>query len=114
MEQERKLLHLQELVREELKLQKKEELLPMIKHLKGLRDTIKTAEEEAKRIEQQIVETKQYLAQLEKQAGIIADKVKGGKEKLYNSKGGSLKELLSLQQSILKLEAEAEKGNYIL
>ena len=110
MEQEKMLWRLQELVLEEFILRKKEELLPMIKDLKGLQETIKGAEEEAKKIRQQIEEAQIDTAQWEKQISIISKQIISGKEKLYSSKGGSLKELLSLQQSILKMEEEAEKG----
>jgi len=110
MEQERMLWQLQELVQEEFVLKKKQEIIPLIKHLKELQDTIKGTEEETLRLQQEIDEAQQKAGKLEKQINTISKQVKGGKEKLFGSKGGSLKELLSLQQSIFKMETEAEKG----
>jgi len=110
MEQEKLLWQLQEYVQEEYHLRKKGELKPFIERLKRLQDDIKRGETELADLERQVSETERKAHVLEKQVSLINRQIKEGKGKLYEAKGSSLKELLSLQQSVLKKEAEAEKG----
>ncbi|MCR4443236.1 MAG: C4-type zinc ribbon domain-containing protein [Peptococcaceae bacterium] len=113
MEQEKLIWQLQEFVQEEYLLRKKSELKPLVEHLKKLREDIKRVEAEADGLQRQAAETERKAQELEKKVSLINKQIKGGKEKLYGAKGSSLKELLSLQQSVLKKESEAEKGEVL-
>lgn len=110
MEQERYLFKLQELVQQEQQLRGKHELKPLISTLRKLQDSIKETEAWCDDLQRQAEEAEKKARELEKNIAEVNKKKESGKEKLYGAKGGSLKELLSLQQSVLKMEDEIEKG----
>lgn len=110
MEQERYLFKLQELVQQEQQLKGKHVLKPLISTLRKLQDSIKETEAWCDDLQRQAEEVEKKAQELEKNMAEINKKKEAGKEKLYSAKGGSLKELLSLQQSVLKMEEEIEKG----
>ena len=56
-----------------------------------------------------IERTEKEVHVLEEKSGNLARQIEINKEKLYQAKGSSLKELLSLQQSVLNLETEGEE-----
>lgn len=110
MGQEKLLWQLQGLVQEEYMLRKKEELKPLIGHLKALMDNIKQTEEHNEKMKEQRLQNEKKALQTENEINSLNTRIKGAKDKLYGKKGGSLKELLSLQQSVLKMGEEAEKN----
>ena len=61
-----------------------------------------------------IKKTEKEVQILEEESGNLAEQVKINKKKLYEAKGSTLKELLSLQQVVLKLESQGQEteGKY--
>ncbi|PKM89772.1 MAG: hypothetical protein CVU87_04410 [Firmicutes bacterium HGW-Firmicutes-12] len=110
MKQENLLLQLQELLAEEHLLNKKQELRPLIKKLTNLHEEIKQAEEQSSDLEKQITEMQRKVAKVEEQTAALNEKIEEARERLYGAQGGSLKELLSLQQSVQKMEEEIAKA----
>lgn len=109
MNQEQLLWRLQELKQAEAALLKNEELRPLIKNLKELQQNVKRGEEEIQSLLDKIENGNKKAVKLEKDTDMLAKQVEESKGKLYGVKGGSLKELLSLQQSVLKLEAQGKE-----
>lgn len=106
MEQERLIWDLQALAQEEYELLKKDGLKPMVVRLKQLQESIKRAEEESSTLVNLLAEAEAKAAKLDREVARMTKQAKGSKDKLYQAKGGSLKELLSLQQSVVKMEEE--------
>lgn len=109
MNQERLLWRLQELKQEEAVLLKSKELKLLSNNLKGLQEKVKKGEEEIKTLRAKINQGNKKSIELEKDANSLFEQVQASKEKLYGAKGGSLKELLSWQQSVLKLEIQEKE-----
>jgi len=110
MERDKLIWELQGLVQEEYAIKNKKELREMADELRILQGSVKRAEEELQKLGKEAAEGEKRALELEKQTGVIAKQVKNGKEKLYETKGASLKELLSMQQSVQKMEEEIEKN----
>jgi len=110
MEQARLLLELQNYLQEKNAQQKSGQLVSMAQNLRELQLTISKAEKESQELSEVVTRNEAAARNFEQQASKIAEQVKSGKERLYGSKGGGLKELLGLQQSLQKLEEDAEKG----
>lgn len=111
MWQEEKLLQeLQNRVQEGYRLQNKEELKALVKGIKGLQDTINEGEEEIKSLKREIEESRQGVNDQERQLDLLSEQIEKNKERLYESQGKSLKELLSLQQSVFNMEQDRDKG----
>lgn len=106
MEQERLIWELQALTQEEYGLQKKDVLKPVVARLKQLQESIKRAEEENGTLVNLLAQAEVKAAKLDREVDRITKQAKGNKNKLYQTKGGSLKELLSLQQTVVKMEEE--------
>jgi predicted nucleic acid-binding Zn-ribbon protein len=109
MKQENLLLQLQELLHEEYIQKGKQELRPLINSLRKLQEEIKQAETRSLDLQKKIAEMRKELIEVEAQTDGLNDKIGEAREKLYGAKGGSLKELLSLQQSVQKMEEEIAK-----
>jgi predicted nucleic acid-binding Zn-ribbon protein len=109
MNQERLLWRLQELKQEEAVLLKSKELKLLSNNLKGLQEKVKKGEEEIKTLRAKINQGNKKSTELEKDANGLFKQIQASKEKLYGAKGGSLKELLSWQQSVLKLETQEKE-----
>lgn len=110
MEQNRLILDLQDTIREKANLKKAGGLAAMAQSLKALQEGVRKAEEEFQIIEGEITATEERTKNLELLSERLAQQTKGSKDRLYGAKGSSLKELLSLQQSINKLEQDMEKN----
>lgn len=110
MEQGRLLLELQNYLQEKYALQKNSRLMDMAQRLRELQNTIGRADTEQEKLKAQAAEAENMAQQIEQQAAKLTEQIKTGKDRLYGAKGSGLKELLSLQQSLQKLEEEAEKG----
>jgi predicted nucleic acid-binding Zn-ribbon protein len=109
LKQERLLWKLQELKLEEDSLLQSEELKSVVGKLKGFQEKVKTGEKELQMLLQMIEKTEKEVADLEEESGCLAEQAKINKKKLYEAKGSTLKELLSLQQSVLKLESQGQE-----
>lgn len=109
MEQERLIWELQSLVQEEHFLQRKEELKPLVNQLKDLQESIKNGEEEVRFLQGEITDNAAKSTEIEQLINKMSQQLKGNREKLYGVKGGSLKELLGMQQAIMKTEEELQK-----
>ncbi len=109
MEQAGLLWKLQALVQEVYTLQNKEGLRPLAAHLKDLQENIKNGEEESRKLLREVTALEKMILAQEESINKQMEAVKNGKDKLYSSKGGSLKELLSQQQALAKMEAEVQK-----
>lgn len=110
MEQEKLILELQNYLQEKYRLQKNNEISAMAQDLKNLQESIKKAEEESLKTEDRIKELETRAQETEKRINQLNQQIKGGKEKLYGVKGGSLKELLSIQQNLARMEEDIAKG----
>ncbi len=110
MEQERLIWDLQAITQEEYSLQKKEGIRPMVERLKQLQESIKAAEEENSKLLKLLALAEDKGAKLDTEVARLTKEAKGSKDKLYQAKGGSLKELLSLQQSVVKMEEKVSKS----
>ena len=110
MERDRLIWELQGLAQHEYSLKNKNNLKPMVDELKILQGSIKGGEAELQSLQDAIAMNEKKALELEKQSSLIVKQVKSGKEKLYGTKGASLKELLSIQQSVLKMDEEIEKS----
>ena len=110
MERDKLIWELQGLAQQEYALKNKNNVKPMVDELKNLQESIKRGEEDLQSLLEGIAFDEKKALELEKQVNIIAKQVKSGKEKLYGTKGSSLKELLSMQQSVLKMDEEIEKS----
>jgi len=102
------LWRLQELKQEEVGLTQTEEIKAIIKKLKALKDNVKTGEKELLALTELIKKTEDEVKELEKESTNRTELAKLQKEKLYEAKGSSLKELLALQQAVLKLETQGK------
>ena len=107
--QEELLWRLQELKREEVSLTQTDEIKAIVKKLKDLRDNVKIGEKKLQSLTELIEKSENEVKELEKESNKRAEQLKIQKEKLYDARGSSLKELLSLQQSILKLENQGKE-----
>ena len=85
------------------------ELKAVVGKLKELQEKVKEGEKELQTLLQMIERTEKEVHVLEEKSGNLARQIEINKEKLYQAKGSSLKELLSLQQSVLNLETEGEE-----
>ncbi|MFZ5752776.1 MAG: zinc ribbon domain-containing protein [Bacillota bacterium] len=110
MEQARLIWDLQAIAQEEYVLQKKEGLKSLVVRLKQLQDSIKRAEEESSKLGNLLAGAEAKATKLDTEVARITKQAQGSKDKLYQAKGGSLKELLSLQQSLIKMEEEVNKS----
>ncbi|GEM_PF-1175157 len=109
MSQGKLLWQLQELKREEAALQNTEELRALLKNLKVLQGKVQKGEKETEALLQGISEGEKQIEELEQKVNKLLEQTKGSKGKLYDPKGGSSKELLSLQQSVLKMEEQSKE-----
>lgn len=110
MDQEKLLLQLKDLLQEEALLKKKEAIKPLINSLKKMQDEIRNTETQSIELQTTITAAEQKVLETEKLMGTLNNKIEDTKDKLYGTKGGSLKELLSFQQSVQKMEEEAAKA----
>lgn len=110
MSQEKLLWQLQELKQEESKLKTVEELKLWGSKLKALQVKIEDGEKEIEHLLQEISAGKHQAGVLEGRIQELQAKSGEKKEKLYTVKGGSLKELLSMQQALLKQEEESQEA----
>lgn len=110
MEQARLLLELQNYLQEKNAEQKNDQLVSMAQNLRELQVTIGKADKEYQELLEAATRTDIEARSFEQQISKISEQVKSGKDRLYGSKGGGLKELLGLQQSLQKLEEDVEKG----
>jgi len=110
IKQEELLWKLQGLKQKEIGLTQTEEIKIAIRKLKDFKGKVKTGEQELQSITELIKNAENEVAELEKESNNRTEQLKTHKEKLYNAKGSSLKELLSLQQSILKLETQGKEA----
>jgi len=108
IKQEELLWKLQELKQEETSLIQTEEIITVVRNLKDLKSNVKIGEQELQSLTEMIKNTEDEVEELEKESNSRTEQLKTQKEKLYDAKGGSLKELLSLQQAILKLETQGK------
>jgi len=104
------MLELQNYLQERKALQKNSQLADTAQSLRELRETIARAEQEYEGLQQSAVKAQLDAKEVELQVNRMMDQIKGGKEKLYGAKGSGIKELLSLQQSLQKMEEDAQKG----
>lgn len=110
MEQMRIILQLQDIINEKAFLKKSNELGSKAKELKVLQESIRKVEEEYQTVEAGILSVEEKTKNLEIQTEKLAQQANSSKDRLYGAKGGSLKELLSLQQAIQKIEQDVEKS----
>ncbi len=110
MERDRLIWELQGLAQEEHALTNESNIKSMVDELRNLQESIKRAEEEVGNLLGSITASEKEARELEKQVNTITNQVKNGKEKLYGTKGASLKELLSIQQSVLKMDEDIVKS----
>lgn len=110
MNQRRLILELQDTIMEKAIVKKAEGLAPLVQELKALQDSIRKGEEECRNIEKEIAAAEDKTKSLENLNEKMSEQAKASKERLYGAKGSSLKELLSLQQAIQKIEEEMEKN----
>lgn len=106
MEQEKLLLQLKELLQEEQLLKKREDIRPLISSLKRMQDEIRNIESQGIELQNRLTENEQKVLETESQMSALNSKIEDAKKKLYGTKGGPLKELLSFQQSVQKMEDE--------
>lgn len=109
MEQEKLLLQMKELMLEEQSLKKKENIRPLIGSLKRMQDEIRNIENQVIEYQNRLTENEQKVLEAENQMSALNSKIEDSKVKLYGTKGGSLKELLSFQQSVQKMEEEVAR-----
>jgi len=110
MEQSRLMLEMQKIIQEKLALQKDSQLASMAKKLRQLREAIENAEKEYENLQEKAAKAREEAKELEEKISKLTAQIKGGKDRLYQAKGSGLKELLSLQQSIQKMEEDVETG----
>lgn len=108
--QERLLWKLQELKQEQVGLLQTEELRGVVRKLKDFQEKVKKGEKELQALLEMIEKTENEVKELEEQSSCLTEQIKLNKGKLYEAKGGTLKELLSLQQSVLKLESQGQEA----
>lgn len=108
--QERLLWRFQELKQEQAGLLQTEELKGVVRKLKDFQEKVKKGEEELQALLEMIEKTENEVIKLEDESSSLAEQIKVNKGKLYEAKGGTLKELLSLQQSVLKLESQGREA----
>lgn len=111
MTQEKLLLEMQALSQEEQALRRKVELKPLFDALKKMLDEIRKTEAETVLLQESAEKEEQEAAAISEHISGLNTKIDEVKEKLYSSKGGQLKELLGLQQSIHRMEEETEKND---
>lgn len=110
IKQEKLLWRLQELKQEEVGLTQADEIRAIIMKLKDLKVNVQTGERKLQSLTELIEKTENEISELEKESNTRAEQAKLQKEKLYEAKGSSLKELLSLQQAVLKLETQGKEA----
>lgn len=109
MSQEKLLWRWQELKQEEAKLKSAVELKSWTSKLKVLQAKVQEGEKETGYLLQKISTGEQRVSQLEQKINELTEQSSEKKEKLYTSKGGSLKELLTMQQALLKQEEQSQE-----
>lgn len=110
MEQMRIILQLQDVINEKAILKKSNDLGAKAKDLRVMQESIGKIEEEYQIIETEISATEEKTRSLEQLSEKLAQQAQGSKDRLYNAKGGSLKELLSLQQAMQRIELDIQKS----
>ncbi|MDX9872362.1 MAG: C4-type zinc ribbon domain-containing protein [Clostridia bacterium] len=111
MTQEKLLLELQAFSQAERALKRKVELKPLLDALKKMLDRIKNMEAQILLLQEEAEREEKEAALVSEHISTVNAKIEEVKEKLYSSKGGQLKELLGLQQSIHRMEEETEKAD---
>lgn len=106
MNQGKILLELQEYLQKKEQIKKDTKLVNLVSNLRELKTTINKAEQENNELMAIAQNNEETAKDLVQEISKKSEQLKGGKERLYNAKGSGLKELLSLQQSIQKLEDE--------
>ncbi|MGI6588833.1 MAG: zinc ribbon domain-containing protein [Peptococcia bacterium] len=109
LRQERLLWRLQDLKLVEDDLLQSDEVKAVVGKLKEFQEKVKTGEKELQTLLQMIEKTEEEIQTLEEESGCLVEQLKINKKKLYEAKGSSLKELLSLQQAVLKLESQGQE-----
>lgn len=109
MGQEKLLLELQELIQKEHELKRKEDSIAMLKELKEKMKVIEATQKKYAEFKGELAEMEKSSFKQEKQINYMDQQVKTEKERLYQNKGGSLKELLGLQQSVAKMEEDIKE-----
>ena len=104
------LIELQNYLQEKQKLRKNCLLTDKAQKLKALKDSISHAEKEVLNLQELAAQSEKAAKVIEQEISKGSEHMKSGKDKLYGAKGGGLKELLSLQQAILKQEEDIKKG----
>ncbi len=110
LQQAKILLKLQEYLLKKLELKKDSQFIGLAKELNELKMTIAKAEQENIELSELAKNKEKKARELEQQLSINSEQIKLSKERLYNAKGSGLRELLSLQQAIQKLEEDIESG----
>jgi predicted nucleic acid-binding Zn-ribbon protein len=110
MSQEELVWKLQEIKRNEAEIKKSEELKSWIAKLKGLQAKVQGGEQEREALTREISAAEKNARRLEQEINELSAQTSEKKEKLYASKGGPLKEILSMQQAILKQEEQTKEA----
>lgn len=113
MGQEKLMLDLQGLIQREYQLKRKEELMALLKQLKEKMKEIEDTQKRTEEIKTELSKIEKSSQEQEEQVNHLDDQMKSGKERLYHAKGDSLKELMSLQQSVAKMEEDIKKEEAI-
>lgn len=110
MRQEEIMVKLKELLQTEQELKKKTEIKPLIDSLREMQKYILLTDQKSSELRKEIKSRENKVIELEKMIQFLNERTKDYKEKLYGNKGGSLKELLSFQQSVQKMEQDSEQA----
>ncbi|MGI6607086.1 MAG: zinc ribbon domain-containing protein [Peptococcia bacterium] len=110
MSQEELVWKLQELKRKEAEIKNGEELKPWVGKLKALQAKVQGGEQESEDLTREISAGEKNARRLEQEINELSAQTSEKKEKLYASKGGPLKEILSMQQAILKQEEQTKEA----